>query len=52
VRVAAGDLARFVARAFERLGVLEADAWGVADLMVEAISGATTPTACSGCATT
>jgi LDH2 family malate/lactate/ureidoglycolate dehydrogenase len=35
-RVAAGDLARFVARAFERLGVPEVDALSVADLMVEA----------------
>jgi LDH2 family malate/lactate/ureidoglycolate dehydrogenase len=31
VRVAAGDLAHFVARAFERLGAPEADAWSVAE---------------------
>jgi LDH2 family malate/lactate/ureidoglycolate dehydrogenase len=36
VSVAAGDLARFVARAVERLGVPEPDAWSVAELMVEA----------------
>jgi len=35
-RVAAADLASFVARAFERLGAPEADARAVADLMVEA----------------
>ena len=35
-RVAADDLARFVARAFERLGAPAADAGAVAELMVEA----------------
>ena len=50
VRVAAGDLARFVARAVERLGVPEADAWSVAELMWTPVCGVTTPTACSGSA--